>query len=218
LIWSKRRTDLINDRSAQIETVRWFSFRRLQVGRGSVSTNCTCFLASRSRRLARGNRDWKCLRALRAPRVSEPSHSADKKRSDRRNRAPRRRFRPAAPESARHALLQAPRFVQLGDRPMRDKSAKVVAHHQRTRSRFVFLAHAHRWRPAVLAAGSAFQRGLELPNRRVARPADGVEWQARPCHAAIAFDSSQPAVEALTDRGRRLGRPSPPSSRSIPRP
>jgi hypothetical protein len=195
-----------------IETVRWFSFRRLQVGRGSVSTNCTCFLAPRSRRLARGNRDWKCLRALRAPRVSEPSHSADKKRSDRRNRAPRRRFRPAAPESARHALLQAPRFVQLGDRPMCDNqprssrtiSARVAA------SSFLLTRTDGAQRPLRqdrhFSETSSFHIGVSR-GRRMASSGR----LARVMQRLHSTRASQPAVEALTDRGRRLGRPSPPA-------
>ena len=43
-------------------------------------------------------------------------------------------------------------------------------------------------------------------DRRIARPADGIEWQAGAGLTAIAFDlqPTQPAVEALPDRRRRL--------------
>ncbi len=51
-----------------------------------------------------------------------------------------------------------------------------------------------------------FQRSLQLPERRVARSADGVERQTRPRLAAIALDlqPAQSAVNALPDRRRRL--------------
>ena len=59
---------------------------------------------------------------------------------------------------------------------------------------------------ATLLARSAFQRGPELPDWRVSRPADGVERQARSRLAAVAFhiQPPKPAVEALPDRWRRL--------------
>jgi hypothetical protein len=63
---------------------------------------------------------------------------------------------------------------------------------------------------AALPAGAALQRGPELPDRRVPRPTDGLQRQARPHLAAIAFDlhPAKAAVEALPDRRRWLRRPS----------
>src|ERR1700736_3243985 len=39
--------------------------------------------------------------------------------------------------------------------------------------------HMHRRRVSPRPAGPAFQRGFELPDRRIPRPADGIERQAR---------------------------------------
>src|SRR6478672_4681640 len=75
--------------------------------------------------------------------------------------------------------------------------------------RFRQLDHVYRRRMASLAARAAFQRSLELPERSVFGAADGIERQARPRPAAIAFDfqPAEPAVETLPDRRRRLGGP-----------
>jgi len=79
----------------------------------------------------------------------------------------------------------------------------------RDRAGFGQLDHADRRCIATLPAGPAFQRRLELPDRRVSRSADGAERQARPGLAAIALDlePAQPAVEALGDRWGRLRGP-----------
>jgi hypothetical protein len=42
------------------------------------------------------------------------------------------------------------------------------------------LYHVHRRRVAALPARSALQRGLKFPDRRIPRPADGIERQAHP--------------------------------------
>src|ERR1700687_1289316 len=70
------------------------------------------------------------------------------------------------------------------------------------------LDHVHRRRVAALAAGSAFQRRFQLPDRRIPRPADGIERKARAGLAAVALDlkPGEPAIEALPDRRRRLRR------------
>ena len=70
------------------------------------------------------------------------------------------------------------------------------------------LDHVHRRRIAAPPARPALQRGLELPERRVARPADRVERQACAGLAAVAFhfEPAEPAMEALRDRRRRLRR------------
>jgi len=71
------------------------------------------------------------------------------------------------------------------------------------------LDHVHRRRVAAFSAGAAFQRRFEFPDRGIARPADGVERQARAGLAAVAFDlePAKPAIEALRNRRRRLRRP-----------
>src|ERR1700752_5395323 len=69
--------------------------------------------------------------------------------------------------------------------------------------------HLHPRRIPGRPACATFERGLQLPDRRVARPADGFQRKAGTCFAALAFDL-QPTiagVEALRDRGRRLRRP-----------
>jgi len=75
--------------------------------------------------------------------------------------------------------------------------------------RFRQLDHVHRGRMASLAARAAFQRGLELPERSVAGAADGIQRQARPRLAAIAFDlePAEPAVDTLSDRRRGCAGP-----------
>src|SRR6266481_6846582 len=62
----------------------------------------------------------------------------------------------------------------------------------------------HRRRVSGGGAGAAFERRFQLPDRRIARPADGIERQARAGLAAVAFDlePAKPAIEALPD-GRR---------------
>jgi hypothetical protein len=79
--------------------------------------------------------------------------------------------------------------------------------------------HVHRRRVAALAAGAAFQRGFEFPERRVARPSDRIQRQARARLAAIAFDlePAEPAIETLRDRRRRLRRPAIPLHPDRPR-
>src|ERR1700736_6793169 len=71
------------------------------------------------------------------------------------------------------------------------------------------LDHMHRRRVAALPAGSAFQRRFQLPDRRIPRPADGIERKARAGLAAVALDlePGEPAIEALPDRRRWLRRP-----------
>jgi hypothetical protein len=68
------------------------------------------------------------------------------------------------------------------------------------------LDHAD-WRlVAARAAGPASERRLQLPDRRVTRPADSIQRQARPCLASTALDL-QPAiaaVQALANRWARL--------------
>ena len=49
------------------------------------------------------------------------------------------------------------------------------------------LDHVHRRSVAALPAGPAFQRGLELPDRRILRPADSTKRQARPGLAPVAL-------------------------------
>src|SRR6476469_5531176 len=64
------------------------------------------------------------------------------------------------------------------------------------------LDHANRRLVAASTARPASERRLQLPDRRVARPADRIQRHARPCLAAAAFNF-QPAitaVQALADR------------------
>src|SRR5437016_3089683 len=76
-------------------------------------------------------------------------------------------------------------------------------------ARFRQLDHVHRRRVAAVAARPAFQRRFEFPDRRLARPADGIERQARAGLAALALDlePAKPAIEALPDGRRWLRRP-----------
>src|SRR5258705_6870649 len=71
------------------------------------------------------------------------------------------------------------------------------------------LDHVHRRHVAALAAGPAFQRRFEFPDRRIAGTADGVERKARAGLAAVALDlePAEPAIEALPDGRRWLRRP-----------
>src|ERR1700736_7026924 len=71
------------------------------------------------------------------------------------------------------------------------------------------LDHMHRRRVAALPAGSAFQRRFQLPDRRIPRPADGIERKARAGLAAVALDlePAEPAIEALPDGRPWLRRP-----------
>jgi hypothetical protein len=66
--------------------------------------------------------------------------------------------------------------------------------------------HAH-WRLVTARAARPASEGrLQLPDRRITRPADCIQGQARPRLASAAFDL-QPAVtavQALADRWRRL--------------
>jgi hypothetical protein len=59
---------------------------------------------------------------------------------------------------------------------------------------------------AALSARSTFQRGLELPDRRIARPVDGIERQARARFEAVALDlePAQAGIEALGNHRRWL--------------
>lgn len=61
----------------------------------------------------------------------------------------------------------------------------------------------------TLPAGPTLQRGLQLPDRRVARPAEGIQREARPGLTAVALDlkPAQAAVDALPDRWGRLRGP-----------
>lgn len=58
----------------------------------------------------------------------------------------------------------------------------------------------------------AFQCGFKPPDRSIPRPVDVGERNARASLAAVAFDlePAKSAIEALSDRGRRLGRPALP--------
>jgi hypothetical protein len=64
---------------------------------------------------------------------------------------------------------------------------------RRDLARLCRLDHVHRRRVAAFPARSAFQRRLKFPDRRIARSADGIEGQAGPRLAAMAFE---PAVSA----------------------
>lgn len=81
---------------------------------------------------------------------------------------------------------------------------------RRNRTRFGQLDHAHRRRRSTFPAGPALQRGFQFPDRRIPRPADRVEWQARSGLAAITLDlePAQPAIKTLSDRRSRLRGPS----------
>ena len=80
---------------------------------------------------------------------------------------------------------------------------------RRNLARLRQLDHVHGWSVAAFPARSAFQRCFELPQRRVAWPADGIERQARSRVAAVALNlqPAEPAIEALRNRRRRLRRP-----------
>ena len=68
------------------------------------------------------------------------------------------------------------------------------------------LDHANRRLVTACTAGPAPERRLQLPDRRVMRPADRVQGHARPHLASTAFDL-QPAVtavQALANRRTRL--------------
>ena len=71
------------------------------------------------------------------------------------------------------------------------------------------LDHPHRRRHPALLARPALQRRLQLPDRRIPRPADRIERQACSGLAAVTldFEPGQSAVQALRDRRRRLSRP-----------
>ena len=71
------------------------------------------------------------------------------------------------------------------------------------------LDHPHRRRHPALLARPALQRRLQLPDRRIPRPADRIERQACSGLAAIAFDlkPAKPAIEALRNGRRGLRRP-----------
>jgi hypothetical protein len=66
--------------------------------------------------------------------------------------------------------------------------------------------HVYRRCVATFPARPAFERGLELPDRRVLWPADTIQRDARFGFAAMAayLQPAEPAVEALSDRGGRL--------------
>ena len=68
--------------------------------------------------------------------------------------------------------------------------------------------HVHRGRVSGRLARAAFERRFQLPDRRIARPADRVEPQAGARFAAMAhhLQPAISAIEALRDRRRRLGR------------
>jgi hypothetical protein len=69
----------------------------------------------------------------------------------------------------------------------------------------------------IIRTGGLYLRGatrpapkgrLQLPDRRITRPADRIQWQARPCLASATFNlhPAITAVQALADRWGRLGR------------
>ena len=64
------------------------------------------------------------------------------------------------------------------------------------------LDHADRRLVATCAAGPASEGRLQLPDRRITRPADGIKRQARPCFTSAAFDlqPTRTAIQALADR------------------
>jgi hypothetical protein len=66
--------------------------------------------------------------------------------------------------------------------------------------------HMHRRRVAGRLAGPAFERRFQLPDRRIARPADRIERKAGAGFAAMTHDLEPAiaAIEALRDRGRWL--------------
>ncbi len=69
--------------------------------------------------------------------------------------------------------------------------------------------HLHPWRIARRPAGAAFERGFQFPDRGIARPANGVQCEARACFAALALDlqPSIAGIETLGDCRRRLRGP-----------
>ena len=77
----------------------------------------------------------------------------------------------------------------------------------RDRARLGQFDHPHRRCVAPLPTRPALQRGFQLPDRRIPRPADGVQRQARPGLVAIALhlEPAQTAAKTLTDRWRWLG-------------
>jgi hypothetical protein len=64
------------------------------------------------------------------------------------------------------------------------------------------LDHVDRRRKTALAAVAPFERGLKLPQRRILRPATGIERHANPRLAPVALDlqPSQAALDALANR------------------
>jgi len=68
--------------------------------------------------------------------------------------------------------------------------------------------HVRRRRVSGRGAGAAFERSLQLPDRRIARTADGLEREAGARFAAVAhhLQPAISAIEALRDRWRRLRR------------
>jgi hypothetical protein len=70
------------------------------------------------------------------------------------------------------------------------------------------LDHVDRRSVATLPTGPTFERRFQLPQRRVAWPADGIQRQARARLAPIAlhFQPAETAVEALADGRRGLRR------------
>jgi hypothetical protein len=69
--------------------------------------------------------------------------------------------------------------------------------------------HLHPWRIPWRPAGAAFEGSFQFPDRRIARPPDGVQCEACTRFAALAFDlqPSIAGIEALSDRRRRPRRP-----------
>jgi hypothetical protein len=68
------------------------------------------------------------------------------------------------------------------------------------------LDHVHRWLVAARSARTATERSFKFPDRRIARPANGIKRDAGAGLTAVAFDfhPTIAAVKTLADRRRWL--------------